>query len=214
MIRIFYLDTDVTPACRGKDPTLFVGPDGEDTKEREFREQEAKAICAGCPLIGECRTWAITNYEVGIWGGLNDDQRKSIRTGRRITDPNGITEQTRRRIEREKRAWELHEAGDHPVEEIAKILGVKPATVYEYLRSQRTIKGDEEDHGSAAEASNGEGVNPRSPNSVRTQASVLAGARKNHGDSGTDRERGHRAVQEPTPTPDHEQRTPVRLDLH
>lgn len=40
----------------------------------------AKAVCAGCPVAGECLTWAIeTNQTDGIWGGHTPAERRTIR---------------------------------------------------------------------------------------------------------------------------------------
>lgn len=40
----------------------------------------AKAVCATCPVAGECLTWAIeTNQTMGIWGGHTPTERRSIR---------------------------------------------------------------------------------------------------------------------------------------
>lgn len=40
----------------------------------------AKALCAGCPVAGECLTWAIeTNQDDGIWGGHTPGERRSVR---------------------------------------------------------------------------------------------------------------------------------------
>ncbi|MGA7272006.1 MAG: WhiB family transcriptional regulator [Acidimicrobiia bacterium] len=40
----------------------------------------AKALCAGCPVAGECLTWAIeTNQTDGIWGGHTPVERRSVR---------------------------------------------------------------------------------------------------------------------------------------
>lgn len=40
----------------------------------------AKAVCATCPVAGECLTWAIeTNQTLGIWGGHTPTERRSIR---------------------------------------------------------------------------------------------------------------------------------------
>lgn len=40
----------------------------------------AKAVCATCPVAGECLTWAIeTNQTEGIWGGHTPTERRSIR---------------------------------------------------------------------------------------------------------------------------------------
>lgn len=40
----------------------------------------AKALCATCPVAGECLTWAIeTNQTEGIWGGHTPRERRSLR---------------------------------------------------------------------------------------------------------------------------------------
>lgn len=40
----------------------------------------AKALCATCPVAGECLTWAIeTNQSEGIWGGHTPTERRSLR---------------------------------------------------------------------------------------------------------------------------------------
>jgi WhiB family redox-sensing transcriptional regulator len=46
--------------------------------------QRAKAICATCPIIDECREYAIDNhYETyGVWGGTTRLERKQIYTAR------------------------------------------------------------------------------------------------------------------------------------
>lgn len=136
---IFYLTSSIVPACRGEDPSLFVGPEGEERSDREFREQLAKSICRNCSLIRECLDWALANREYGVWGLTNEDDRKAIRTGRTMADPSKITDQSKRRIERERRAWALQEEG-LDVAEISDQLGVRPATVYEYLRSQGKVR--------------------------------------------------------------------------
>ncbi len=46
--------------------------------------EEAKAICAHCPVMMTCRRWALSHHEVyGVWGGLSENDRKAIWTGRR-----------------------------------------------------------------------------------------------------------------------------------
>lgn len=47
----------------------------------------AKRVCNKCPIINECRDYAIANPElIGIWGGTSARQRDQIRrdNGRRI----------------------------------------------------------------------------------------------------------------------------------
>jgi WhiB family redox-sensing transcriptional regulator len=69
-------------ACRGEDPQLFIAPDGERQAEREVRETKAKAICSGCPVRSACLDAAIKWRAVGVWGGLGDDERVTVRRRR------------------------------------------------------------------------------------------------------------------------------------
>lgn len=40
----------------------------------------AKALCATCPVAGECLTWAIeTSQTEGIWGGHTPMERRTLR---------------------------------------------------------------------------------------------------------------------------------------
>lgn len=46
----------------------------------------AKAVCATCPVRGECLLYAVTTHvEDGIWGGTTPDVRKQIRRWLRLT---------------------------------------------------------------------------------------------------------------------------------
>ena len=80
-------------ACRGADMALFFHPDGERGHARSNRQREAKAVCARCPVVSDCRTHAVTHQETwGTWGGLSEDERTSllrrsavgVRTHRRV----------------------------------------------------------------------------------------------------------------------------------
>jgi WhiB family redox-sensing transcriptional regulator len=63
-------------ACRGMDPELFFPDRGEST-------EQAKAVCAACPVRAECLDHALTNVErFGIWGGLSERERRAIRRAR------------------------------------------------------------------------------------------------------------------------------------
>ena len=42
-------------ACRGKDTELFFHPEGERGPRRANREAAAKAVCATCPVLLQCR---------------------------------------------------------------------------------------------------------------------------------------------------------------
>lgn len=66
-------------ACRGLDTAMFFHPDYERGPARERRESQAKAVCAGCPVVTQCRTHAISVHEpYGIWGGLSAQERKAL----------------------------------------------------------------------------------------------------------------------------------------
>lgn len=138
MLTIFYLYGSKVPACKGMDPGLFVGPDGEERADREAREIEAKAVCQSCPLIAECFDHALKAMEYGVWGGTNDDDRKAIRTGRAARRADGLTVAQAAKLERQVAAWALHLEGV-TVPEIAKRVGVATDTAYEYIRSQRRV---------------------------------------------------------------------------
>jgi WhiB family redox-sensing transcriptional regulator len=63
-------------ACREADPTLFFHPEGERGSARRRRAEAAKAICATCPVLKQCRNQSLTVREpYGVWGGLSEDER-------------------------------------------------------------------------------------------------------------------------------------------
>ena len=46
---------------------------------RDLREAKAKAICRECPVQAECLEYALGIREPhGIWGGLNEVERKAV----------------------------------------------------------------------------------------------------------------------------------------
>lgn len=51
--------------------------------------QEAKSICAGCPIRESCKTWGLAHEDFGIWGGTTPAERKRERKeiGLRFFDP-------------------------------------------------------------------------------------------------------------------------------
>src|SRR5512139_804809 len=60
-------------ACRGHNPELWF-----PVWQRGQLEQ-AKAICATCPVIAECLAHAIDNSEAGVWGGATEAEREELR---------------------------------------------------------------------------------------------------------------------------------------
>lgn len=66
-------------ACRYVEPSAFFHPEGERGAARRQRADAAKAICAECPVIRECRSHALRVREpYGVWGGLTEEERASI----------------------------------------------------------------------------------------------------------------------------------------
>lgn|GEM_PF-7041454 len=58
-------------ACRGEGPDLF---------HDRAREAQAKRVCAGCPVVTECREWAMADLTaLGVCGGLTEAERTATR---------------------------------------------------------------------------------------------------------------------------------------
>ena len=73
-------------ACRGPQAAVVFPPTTFERKdEKEGRETRAKAICATCSVRQPCLEYALRIREPhGIWGGLNEVERKQVlarRTG-------------------------------------------------------------------------------------------------------------------------------------
>jgi WhiB family redox-sensing transcriptional regulator len=74
-----FWDWQLDSACRGLDSDIFYHPDGERGAARERRVSNAKAICAACPVIAQCRSAALKSQEpFGVWGGLSEEDRQEI----------------------------------------------------------------------------------------------------------------------------------------
>lgn len=59
--------------CAQTDPDAF-HPDKSGSVE------PAKAVCAVCPVLAECRAYALeTGQRFGVWGGLSANERQQIR---------------------------------------------------------------------------------------------------------------------------------------
>lgn len=70
-------------ACRDLPTEVFFNPDGIRGPNRNKHENAAKAVCASCPVIEQCRDHALTAQEpYGIWGGLTEDERLVILTNK------------------------------------------------------------------------------------------------------------------------------------
>jgi len=71
-------------ACLPHPAVLFFGlDDNEPPADRRVREDKAKAICGVCEVQRECLEYALATREpYGIWGGLNEVERKQLLRGR------------------------------------------------------------------------------------------------------------------------------------
>jgi WhiB family transcriptional regulator, redox-sensing transcriptional regulator len=67
-------------ACKGPQATVFFPPTHSERKEEKLaREAKAKTICQTCVVRIECLEYAIAIREPhGIWGGLNETERKQV----------------------------------------------------------------------------------------------------------------------------------------
>lgn len=64
--------------CAQTDPEAFFPDKGGSTRA-------AKAICARCPVIQECREWALANdVRFGIFGGLSERERRQLKREREV----------------------------------------------------------------------------------------------------------------------------------
>jgi hypothetical protein len=52
----------------------------------------AKDICAECPMIEACRTYAMKHENNGVWGGLSADDRFKLRGNKEAVETHEIAE--------------------------------------------------------------------------------------------------------------------------
>lgn len=70
-------DWQLRGLCRQLDTSVFFTPDRERGAVRTRREQRAKAVCAKCPVVQQCREHALRAREpYGVWGGMTEHERK------------------------------------------------------------------------------------------------------------------------------------------
>ncbi len=74
----------VKAACRGPQAVIFFPPPQFERKDEKLeREHRAKDICATCSVREPCLDYALGIREPhGIWGGLNESERKELLTRR------------------------------------------------------------------------------------------------------------------------------------
>jgi WhiB family redox-sensing transcriptional regulator len=79
-------------ACQDVDPDLFfpIGNAGPTLVQID----EAKAVCARCPVMEQCLEWAVGIGQVeGVWGGTTESERRTARrrAALRRVEPVGVT---------------------------------------------------------------------------------------------------------------------------
>ncbi len=75
-------DWQLQGACRGMDSAFFFHPDGERGPARAGREARAKQVCLNCPVLEQCRRYALFVQEpYGVWGGLSESERAEMVRG-------------------------------------------------------------------------------------------------------------------------------------
>jgi len=67
-------------ACRGPQAAVFFPPPQFERKDEKLeREARAKDICTTCSVKEPCLDYAVSIREPhGIWGGLNESERKAL----------------------------------------------------------------------------------------------------------------------------------------
>lgn len=66
--------------CRSKNAVYFFAPPQLERKDaKRGREAQARALCSGCLVQTQCLDYALTVEEPhGIWGGLNELERRRV----------------------------------------------------------------------------------------------------------------------------------------
>ncbi len=90
-------------ACRPLPEGVDFFPSQRGARDLVYSENKrrAKAICATCPVLAECREWAIVHERFGIWGGLTERERRDIQVRKRrpgvlLADADILRDRTKR----------------------------------------------------------------------------------------------------------------------
>jgi WhiB family transcriptional regulator, redox-sensing transcriptional regulator len=68
--------------CIGEDPELFF-PIGSSAPALE-QVAAAKTVCGTCAVRPDCLEWSLATFQdAGVWGGLDEEERRVIRRARR-----------------------------------------------------------------------------------------------------------------------------------
>ena len=68
-------------ACKDQDWTVIPPRERTDMSKQEYDEKVGaqKVVCAGCPVKGQCLTYALKVRVQGVWGGTHDKDRGLLR---------------------------------------------------------------------------------------------------------------------------------------
>jgi WhiB family redox-sensing transcriptional regulator len=65
--------------CRGLPSSVFFIEDNQRGRRKLDHENNAKRICASCPVRSRCREYALDASEPhGIWGGMTPEERAAL----------------------------------------------------------------------------------------------------------------------------------------
>lgn len=142
-------------ACRTEDPELFFPVGDPESGPVVEQVAAAKAVCARCPVVGECLSFALVAIPEGVAGGLSAGERRELL--RRRTSGVPVAGAVRRPgsvvaslvagervlgaspLELARAAVRLRLAG-HRAGWIARWLGVADRRVYRWLERHRAGK--------------------------------------------------------------------------
>lgn len=80
---VTFVDTEFNWAkhakCKGMDTNLFFPEGTEEKKTAKYVNDDiASLVCGRCPVVDECRDFAMKHDLVGIWGGTIDYTRHQL----------------------------------------------------------------------------------------------------------------------------------------
>lgn len=115
-------------ACRIEDGDLFF-PVGQSW-EAQKQEAKAKAVCYRCPVMDRCLAWALeTRQDVGVWGGLSEDERRQLHRRKRQVYRGGEKTAVDIILEDRMDEWDALVAQSLSDAEMARALGTNARTV-------------------------------------------------------------------------------------
>jgi WhiB family transcriptional regulator, redox-sensing transcriptional regulator len=68
--------------CIGEDPDLFFPIGSSEPALAQIAA--AKSVCRSCAVRSDCLEWSLATFQdAGVWGGLDEEERRVIRRARR-----------------------------------------------------------------------------------------------------------------------------------